>query len=256
MKKYIKKYNMESGKKYNKMRGIAVAALLCAGLVLAGCGTQEAGQTESRQQEQAEEQTGERSEERSEERPEGQAEEEPGGQREGQLEDQAEGAGASVLEISPELLEYRDMTYGEFREKSGRVAEFLHGTFYFALLEGQDVCVVFSGEYDEEEAGAVLTDESKCIRLEGRLGELLSGFDSEMEKEEFAAGFVPAGESVPAYHEEEGAGTAYYVADHYLMVEIDSDGDSENDVVLEISLDESDRISPDSYAWIRWEEQL
>lgn len=232
-------------KKYKKMKSIAGGILLCAGLVLTGCGTQETGRAESQPEEQAEEQTGERSEERSG----GQAEKES----EGQPEDQAEGPGASVLEISPELLDYRNMTYGEFQEKSGRDAEFLHGTFYFALLEGQDVCVVFSGEYDEEEAGAVLTDESECIRLEGRLGELLSGFDSEMEKEAFAAGFVPAGESVPAYHEEEGAGTAYYVADHYLVVEIDSDGDSENDVVLEISLDESDRISPDSYAWMRWE---
>ncbi len=233
------------------MRNMIVAALLCAGLVLAGCGTQDAGRAESRPEEQAEEPNGERSEERSEE----QVEEAPGGQRENQLEDQSEGTGASVLEISPELLDYMDMTYGEFREKSGREAEFLHGTFYFALLEEQDVCVVFSGEYDEEEAGAVLTDESECIRLEGRLGELLSGFDSEMEEEAFAAGFVPSGESVPAYHEEEGAGTAYYVADHYLVIEIDSDGDSENDVVLEISLDESDRISPDSYAWMRWEKQ-
>lgn len=232
-------------KKYKKMKSIAGGILLCAGLVLTGCGTQETGRAESQPEEQAEEQTGERSEERSG----GQAEKES----EGQPEDQAEGPGASVLEISPELLDYRNMTYGEFQEKSGRDAEFLHGTFYFALLEGQDVCVVFSGEYDEEEAGAVLTDESECIRLEGRLGELLSGFDSEMEEEAFAAGFVPAGESVPAYHEEEGAGTAYYVADHYLVVEIDSDGDSENDVVLEISLDESDRISPDSYAWMRWE---
>lgn len=231
------------------MRNMIVVVLLCVGSVLTGCGTQEAGQAESRQQEQAEEPNGEQSEERSEE----QVEEAPGGQRENQLEDQAEGTGTSVFEISPELLDYRDMTYGEFREKSGREAEFLHGTFYFALLEDQDVCVVFSGEYDEEEAGAVLTDESECIRLEGRLGELLSGFDSETEEEAFAAGFVPSGESVPAYHEEEGAGTAYYVADHYLVVEIDSDGDSENDVVLEISLDEFDRISPDSYAWMRWE---
>lgn len=233
------------------MKSIAGGILLCAGLVLTGCGTQEAVQAESRPEELEKGQNGERSEERSG----GQVEGESEGQREGQLEAQAEKLAASVLEISPELLDYRNMTYGEFREKSGREAEFLHGTFYFALLEGQDVCVVFSGEYDEEEAGAVLTDESECIRLEGRLGELLSGFDSEMEEEAFTAGFVPAGESVPAYHEEEGAGTAYYVADHYLVVEIDSDGDSENDVVLEISLDESDRISPDSYAWMRWEKQ-
>ncbi len=226
------------------------AVLLCAGLVLAGCGTQEDGQAESRQEEQMKGQ----SEERSDEKPEGQPEEEPEGQSEGRLEDQAGESGAPVFEISPKLLEYRGMTYGEFQEESGREAEFLHGTFYFALPEELDVCVVFSGEYDEEAAGAVLTDEAECIRLEGRLGELLSGFDGEMETEEFAAGFVPAGESVPAYHEEEGAGTAYYVADHYLTVEIDSDGDSKDDAVLEISLDASDEISPDSYAWIRWDD--
>ena len=212
------------------------AVLLCAGLVLAGCGTQEDGQAESRQEEQMKGQ----SEERSDEKPEGQ----PEGQSEGRLEDQAGESGAPVFEISPKLLEYRGMTYGEFQEESGREAEFLHGTFYFALPEELDVCVVFSGEYDEEAAGAVLTDEAECIRLEGRLGELLSGFDGEMETEEFAAGFVPAGESAPAYHEEEGAGTAYYVADHYLTV----------DAVLEISLDASDEISPDSYAWIRWDD--
>ena len=125
------------------------AVLLCAGLVLAGCGTQEDGQAESRQEEQMKGQ----SEERSDEKPEGQ----PEGQSEGRLEDQAGESGAPVFEISPKLLEYRGMTYGEFQEESGREAEFLHGTFYFALPEELDVCVVFSGEYDEEAAGAVLT---------------------------------------------------------------------------------------------------
>lgn len=231
-------------KSSNKIRSMIAAVLLCAGLVLTGCGTQEAGQAESQQEKLAEGQYREQSE--------GQSVGQHANEPEAQAEDQAEGPGTSALEISPELLEYRDMNYGEFRKKSGREAEFLHGTFYFALLEEQDVCVVFSGEYDEEEAGAVLTDDSECIRLEGRLGELLTGFDSETEVEAFAAGFVPAGETAPAYHEEKGAGTAYYVANHYLAVEIDSDGDSENDIILEISLDENDRISPDSYAWLRW----
>ncbi len=120
------------------------AVLLCAGLVLAGCGTQEDGQAESRQEEQMKGQ----SEERSDEKPEGQPEEEPEGQSEGRLEDQAGESGAPVFEISPKLLEYRGMTYGEFQEESGREAEFLHGTFYFALPEELDVCVVFSGESD------------------------------------------------------------------------------------------------------------
>ena len=90
------------------------AVLLCAGLVLAGCGTQEDGQAESRQEEQMKGQ----SEERSDEKPEGQPEEKPEGQSEGRLEDQAGESGAPVFEISPKLLEYRGMTYGEFQEES------------------------------------------------------------------------------------------------------------------------------------------
>ena len=114
-------------KSSNKIRSMIAAVLLCVGLVLTGCGTQEAGQAESQQEKLAEGQYREQSEGQSS----GQHADEP----EAQAEDQAEGLGTSALEISPELLEYRDMNYGEFREKSGREAEFLHGTFYFALLE-------------------------------------------------------------------------------------------------------------------------
>lgn len=52
----------------------------------------------------------------------------------------------------------------------------------------------------------------------------------------------------------EGASTAYYVADHYIVVELDSDKDGEKDLILEISMDEFEKITPASYAWIRWKE--
>lgn len=167
---------------------------------------------------------------------------------------QKEEQGTSILEISPSLLEYRDITYGEFEKKSGREAEFLHGTRFFAQIDETEVSVVFSGDYDEEIAGPVLPDDAKCLRLDGRLGALLTGFTEEMEIADFAAAFASDEGKEPAYHEEEGAGTAYYVANHYIVVELDSDKDGKEDLMLEISMDESEKITPDSYAWIRWKE--
>lgn len=160
----------------------------------------------------------------------------------------------SGIEISSELPRYRNITYGEFLEGNEGEAEFLHGTFYSAQIDDTEIYAVFSGEYDEETAGPVLAEDAVCIRLEGKPGALFVGMEGEMGAADFAAALVPEGKDVPAYHEEEGAGTAYYVANRYLVVEIDSDGDSEDDTILEISLDESDKISPDAYAWIRWEE--
>ena len=159
-----------------------------------------------------------------------------------------------MLEIVPELTEYRDMTYGQFREKSGREAEFLHAVFYSAETEESGVYAVFSGIYDEETAGPVLPEGAACIRLEGRIGDLLSGVDGEMEAEEFAAAFALEGADAPECREEEGAGTAYYVADRYIVIELDSDRDGAKDLALEVSVDESEKITSDSLAWISWEE--
>lgn len=157
----------------------------------------------------------------------------------------------AAIEISPELMRYRNITYGEFREENEQEAEFLHGTFYSAQIDGEAVYAVFSGEYDEETAGAVLTDDAVCLRLEGRLADLLYGMEGELKAEDFTAAITQEGAAEPVYYEEEGAGTAYYVADRYLVVEMKDDGDLGGDIILEISLDESGKISEDSYARIR-----
>lgn len=159
----------------------------------------------------------------------------------------------SSVEISSELLRYKNITYGEFCEENESEAEFLHATFYSAQIDDTEIYAVFSGEYDEETAGPVLTDDAVCIRLEGKLGTLLTGMDGEMDADDLALELVQGWKDLPPYYKAEGAGTAYYVADRYMAVEIDSDWDLEEDTVLEIPLDESDKVSPDSYAWVRWE---
>ena len=159
----------------------------------------------------------------------------------------------SSVEISSELLRYKNITYGEFCEENESEAEFLHATFYSAQIDDTEIYAVFSGEYDEETAGPVLTDDAVCIRLEGKLGTLLTGMDGEMDAGDLASELAPGWRDLPPYYETEGAGTAYYVADRYMVVEIDSDKDMEIDTVLEIPLDESNKVSPDCYAWVRWE---
>ena len=57
---------------------------------------------------------------------------------------------------------------------------------------------------------------------------------------------------IPAYTIEEGAGTAYYVADRYVIINCGSAGDAVNDLLLQISLGQSDKIEPESYAWLSW----
>ena len=74
----------------------------------------------------------------------------------------------------------------------------------------------------------------------------------EVSVSEFAKGLA-WDSNVPDYIIEEGAGTAYYVADQYVQIWIDDDGDSENDYLLQISLEQSDLITPDSYTWLSWE---
>lgn len=151
---------------------------------------------------------------------------------------------------SADVFSYRGITYGQFREQGGGEAELLHANFFSAPVPGKNLNIVFSGEYDEAAAGSVLTEEDRSVRLEGKLGEMLDWFPADCDVETFVRGLAWDEEELPAYRYAEGAGTAYYVADRYLIVEFDSDGDGERDAVLEISMDKSEQISDGSYAWL------
>ncbi len=160
------------------------------------------------------------------------------------------GLAAPEIMIAQELLPYREITYGQYQQQTGQEAELLHACYYLGAIPETGLWVIFGGEYDMELGAAVLLEGNQCIRMEGRLGELLSGLTEEMTPDEFVSALAWKEGEMPGYQFEEGAGTAYYVADRYVVIDFDSDGDGEEDSRLEISLEQSEAIGPDSYAWL------
>lgn len=164
-------------------------------------------------------------------------------------------AAPPAVTIRPELQQYRDITWQQFEKQTGQTAEFYHATYYLAQISETEADIIFAGEYDMDLEGAVLEDDSRCLRLEGALSSLMTGIEGEMEPEEFTGDIAWTEAAAPAYQLAEGAGTAYYVSDRYLIIHFDSDGDGTEDAVLEIATDQSETIGPDSYAWLHWEQE-
>lgn len=167
----------------------------------------------------------------------------------------AKDAAAPAVTIAPGIGAYENMTWQKFLEQTGQEAEFYHATFYSAKLPDSELSAVFSGEYDEDLAGAVLQDDSRCVRLQGPLSFLLTGIDDALEPEKLAEALAWNRDEVLDCTYAESAGTAYYVADEYAVIRFDSNGDGSKDAVLEISLDQTSTIGPNSYTWLRWTEE-
>ncbi len=158
----------------------------------------------------------------------------------------------TVISIAETAEEYEVMTYGEFKERTGNEAEFYHGGLLIAEIPDSSLCVIYVGEYDEETAETVLSDEDMPIRIQGALGTLMDGIKEEMSIVELSGALSENGAAEAAYDLLEGAGTAYYIGDEYVQIQFDSDGNGEYDSLLLISLDESgeETVNPESAAWL------
>ena len=160
------------------------------------------------------------------------------------------GADVHGLTINPQLLPYMEMKYGQFREQTGREAESYHAHYFQASVPGMEADAVFGGTYDEELGGPILADDDKLVRIEGNLGIIVNGITEEMTATEFVTAFDEATSALRAVVMNDGGGTAYYVADNYMEIEFDYSGDSLEDALLQIALDESGNVGPDSYTWL------
>ena len=151
--------------------------------------------------------------------------------------------------VNPQLLQYIDMTYGQFREQTGIEAESYHAHFFSASIPDIEADIVFEGAYDEELGGSVLADEGKVFWIEGNLSTIVSGITDEIKGAELVIALADT-TGIIATGVNEGGGTAYYVADNFIETSVDLNGDNVADVSLQIALDESGNVGPDSYTWL------
>lgn len=153
--------------------------------------------------------------------------------------------------LSETVRDYEALSYGEFKKRTGKEAEFYHADRFIGEVPDASICIIYAGEYDEELAAPVLSDDDVPIRMEGALGALLEGIDREMPVAELTAA-LSAGGAEAVCELSEGAGTAYYVGDRYADIQFDSDRDGVYDSRLLISLDDAaeEEVDADSAAWL------
>ena len=154
------------------------------------------------------------------------------------------------ITLKKETLTYKNITYGEFKERYGDIAEFYHADRFLAdIPESTYMLEFFASTYDENFVYQ-LTDDDTCGIVHGLLMDMVDGIYEEMPVKEFAQS-LSWNEDVPTkYSIEEGSGTAYYIADIYAVFEFDSDGDATYDTKLLICMDESDGVEPEAITWV------
>ena len=161
-------------------------------------------------------------------------------------------SGKTEISIAKTAEEYEAMPYGEYKERTGNEAEFYHGERFIAEIPESSLCIIYIGEYDEDVAGAVLSNDDMPTRIQGSLGTLMDGIKEEMSIIELTDVLSAKGAAEVAYELLEGAGTVYYVGNKYVQIQFDSDRNGEYDRQLLISMDESaeGNVNPESVAWL------
>lgn len=159
-------------------------------------------------------------------------------------------ARTDILECNLEPEDILEMSYLDFRKLTEVDAEIYHANFYEAAIPYTDMTAIFLAEgWDENSAMAVLQEDDQVIRLEGKLNSVLEECTEDMSLEEFVNTSMWCDRLID-YKIEQGAGTAYYVAERYVTLRYDINGDSVADRMLQIELTQSGGIAPDSYCWL------
>ncbi len=160
--------------------------------------------------------------------------------------------GKTVISIAKTAEEYGTISYRKFKERTGTEAEFYHGDRFIGEIPDSSLCIIYAGEYDEDVAGAVLSDDDMPIRIQGSLGDLLDGITAEMSVAELSEALSVNDAAKASYELSEGGGTAYYVGNKYVQIKFDSDRNGEYDRQLLISLDEAEEemLNTENAAWL------
>lgn len=156
------------------------------------------------------------------------------------------------------IADYKAISYGEYQKLTGYNAEFYHALYYIGKLSKTELSIVFEGEYDEDLAGAVLSEDAKAIRIQGRLSELFGDDTKQLSESELLKKISENYGNVISIDYREGVGTAYYVGDYYAHIAVAADTDDNRNMVFEIAVEnqtENEKMfSGSSSFWLIWEE--
>ena len=157
------------------------------------------------------------------------------------------------------IADYKAISYREYQKLTGYDAEFYHALYYIGELPKTELSIVFEGDYDEDLAGAVLAEDAKAIRIQGRLSELFGDDTKQLSESELLKKISENYGNVISIDYREGAGTAYYVGDYYAHIAVAADTDDNRNTVFEIAVENQTKnekiFSGCSSFWLIWEEE-
>ena len=154
------------------------------------------------------------------------------------------------------IADYKAISYREYQKLTGYDAEFYHALYYIGELPKTELSIVFEGDYDEDLAGAVLAEDAKAIRIQGRLSELFGDDTKQLSESELLKKISENYGNVISIDYREGAGTAYYVGDYYAHIAVAADTDDNRNTVFEIAVENQTKnekiFSGSSSFWLIW----
>ena len=157
------------------------------------------------------------------------------------------------------IADYKAISYREYQKLTGYDAEFYHALYYIGELPKTELSIVFEGDYDEDLAGAVLAEDAKAIRIQGRLSELFGDDTKQLSESELLKKISENYGNVISIDYREGAGTAYYVGDYYAHIAVAADTDDNRNTVFEIAVENQTKnekiFSGSSSFWLIWEDE-
>ncbi|MBO6133808.1 MAG: leucine-rich repeat protein [Lachnospiraceae bacterium] len=169
----------------------------------------------------------------------------------------ADPGGTSHIEMpkysfNNDIWNFRGMSVLKFKENYGDILEFQHNDRYGAEVPGSDYYLYYiASGYDYDDGMSFLLDDDKANIVMGDIRDLINGYDDKLSPEEFGRAIQPDGGAPTECTIEGSGGTAYYVAySKFAKILFDSDADGYLDTRIDISLDNSDCIEPDSFAWL------
>lgn len=156
------------------------------------------------------------------------------------------------------IADYKAISYREYQKLTGYDAEFYHASYYSGKLPKTELSIVFEAEYDEDLAEAVLSEDAKAIRIQGKLSELFGNNTKQLSESELLKKISENYGNVISIDYREGQATAYYVGDYYAHILVASDADDNMNTVFEIAVEnqtEGEKMfSGNSPFWLIWED--